>query len=241
MAEETYLIAKAVLRNFKHRPTSPQDSLWEAHRLAQVVQTAYTLYSLSNSTISAWARATQSLAHLTITVEEKELIEQANSIEAIEQFLSEYIKEIDKAQRHSKVWKKVYAFTQFAGPVLEVFKQANFTPECSIALGLVGLLLIQPLNNKSEIEERPELEMGQLKDIISQVKSSNSMIQTPEIDSEVQGLCAAIIDFWMHALHYQKKWGIVKVLGGIIADFAKRFQAYVKKIKGHVLKIETLA
>jgi hypothetical protein len=27
MAEETYLIAKAVLRNFKHRPTSPQDSL----------------------------------------------------------------------------------------------------------------------------------------------------------------------------------------------------------------------
>lgn len=149
------------------------------------------------------------------------MIEQANSIEAIEQFLSEYIKEIDKAQRHSKVWKKIYAFTQFAGPVLEVFKQAKFTPECLIALGLVGLLLIQPLNNKSEIGERPELEMGQLKDIISQVKSSNSMIQTPDIDSEAQGLCVAIIDFWVHALHYQKKWGIVKVLGGIIADFAK--------------------
>lgn len=71
------------------------------------------------------------------------MLVQANSIDAIEQFLSDYVKEVEKSQRHSKVWKKVYAFTQFAGPVLEVFKQANFTPECSIALGLVGLLLIQ--------------------------------------------------------------------------------------------------
>jgi hypothetical protein len=102
-------------------------------------------------------------------------------------------------------------------------------------------MLLQPLNNKSEIEERLELEIGQLKDIISQVKFSNSMVQTPEINCEVQGLCAAIIDFLVHALHYQKKWGIVKILGGIIADFAKRFQAYVTKIKSHALNIETLA
>lgn len=79
----------------------------------------------------------------------------------------------------------MYAFTHFADLVLEVFKQANFTPECSIAIGLVGLLLIQvcqpsswewipltsivlrPLNYKSETEERLELEIGQLADIIS--------------------------------------------------------------------------
>lgn len=33
----------------------------------------------------------------------------------------------------------------------------------------------------------------------------------------------------------------MKVLGGIISDFAKRFQTYVSKIKGHANKIETLA
>ena len=57
--------------------------------------------------------------------------------------MSQYVEEIGKTQRHNKAWKKVYAFLQFARPVLEVFRQANFTPECSIALGLVGLLLIQ--------------------------------------------------------------------------------------------------
>jgi hypothetical protein len=100
---------------------------------------------------------------------------------------------------------------------------------------------IQPLNNKSEIEERLELEISQVKDIISQAKFSNSIIQAPEINSEVQGLCATIIDFLVHALHYRKKWGIVKVLGGIIADFMKRFQVFVTKIRGHAFKIETLA
>jgi hypothetical protein len=83
------------------------------------------------------------LAQLNITTEEKELLGEANSIDNIEKFLAEYVKELEKTQRHGKAWKKVYAFTQFAGPVLEVFKQANFTPECSIALGLIGLLLIQ--------------------------------------------------------------------------------------------------
>jgi hypothetical protein len=33
----------------------------------------------------------------------------------------------------------------------------------------------------------------------------------------------------------------VKVLSSIIADFAKRFQAFVTKIKGHATKIEMLA
>jgi hypothetical protein len=97
------------------------------------------------------------------------------------------------------------------------------------------------LNNKSEIEDRLETEINQLKDIISQVKFSKNNIQTPEIDFEVQGLCAAIIDFLFHALHYQKKWGIVKILSGIIADFAKRFQSFVNKIRGHAQKIEILA
>jgi hypothetical protein len=40
------------------------------------------------------------------------------------------------------------------------------------------------------------------------VKFSNSIIQSPEISAEVQGLCAAIIDFLVHALNYQKKPGI---------------------------------
>jgi|GraSoiStandDraft_27_1057306.scaffolds.fasta_scaffold288755_2 hypothetical protein len=34
---------------------------------------------------------------------------------------------------------------------------------------------------------------------------------------------------------------LVKVLGGIITDFAKRFEVFVAKIKGHAIKIETLA
>jgi hypothetical protein len=66
------------------------------------------------------------------------------------------------------------------------------------------------LNNKSEIEERLEVEIGQLKDIISQVKFSNSIMHSQEINTEVQGLCAAIIDFLVHALNYQKKPGISK-------------------------------
>jgi len=80
------------------------------------------------------------------------------------------------------------------------------------------------------------------------------------MEAEIQGLCAAIIDFLVHALRYQKKWGIgkdhsslqaptahqtnylsVKVLNGIIADFAKRFQVFISKIKGHSSKIEILA
>jgi hypothetical protein len=28
------------------------------------------------------------------------------------------------------------------------------------------------------------------------------------MESETQGLCGAIIDFLVHALRYQKKWGI---------------------------------
>jgi len=67
------------------------------------------------------------------------------------------------------------------------------------------------LNNKSEIEERLEAEIGQLEQILSQVKFSKSNINTMEMNSEIQGLCAAIIDFLVHALHYQKKWGIGKL------------------------------
>ncbi len=97
------------------------------------------------------------------------------------------------------------------------------------------------MNNKSEIEDRLETEISQLTEILSQVKFSKSNIATQEIDFEVQGLCAAIIDFLVHALQYQKKWGIVKILGGIIADFAKRFQSFLNKIRGHAHKIEILA
>jgi hypothetical protein len=50
------------------------------------------------------------------------------------------------------------------------------------------------------------MEIGQLQDILSQVKFSKNNIHTPEMDIEIEGLCAAIIDFLMHALSYQKKW-----------------------------------
>lgn len=65
-----------------------------------------------------------------------------------------------------------------------------------------------PPNNKCEIEDRLEIEINQFQDILSQVKFSKSNIHTPEIDAEIQGLCAAIIDFLVHALNYQKKRGI---------------------------------
>lgn len=55
------------------------------------------------------------------------------------------------------------------------------------------------------------MEIGQLQDILSQVKFSKSNIHTPEIDVEIEGLCAAIIDFLMHALCYQKKWSLGKL------------------------------
>lgn len=53
------------------------------------------------------------------------------------------------------------------------------------------------------------------------------------MDVEIQGLCATIIDFLVHALQYQKKWSVVKIMGGIVTDFAKRFQSFVVKIKRH--------
>jgi hypothetical protein len=105
-----------------------------------------TAISLSASTLSACSRAVQDLQHLGITSEENEIIEQSKTIEAVEDFIAQYIEEVDKKHHRDKTWKKVYAFSQFAGPVLEIFKQANFSPECSIALGLVGILLIQVRN-----------------------------------------------------------------------------------------------
>jgi hypothetical protein len=80
---------------------------------------------------------------LPLAGEEKEIIAKLQDLEAVEDFVRRYSTEVEKRQGHTKVWKKVYKFTQFVGPVLEVFKQANFTPECSIALGLIGLLLVQ--------------------------------------------------------------------------------------------------
>lgn len=73
---------------------------------------------------------------------------------------------------------------------------------------LTTSFLPQPFNNKSEIEERLETEIGQLKDIISQVKFSTSVVPTPEMGAEIEGLSAAITDFLNHALQYQKKWCI---------------------------------
>jgi hypothetical protein len=105
-----------------------------------------TTISLSTSALAACSRAAQDLQQLGITSEEKEIIEQSKTIEAVEDFIAQYIAEVDKKHHHDKTWKKVYAFSQFASPVLEIFKQANFSPECSIALGLVGMLLIQVRN-----------------------------------------------------------------------------------------------
>lgn len=158
------------------------------------------------------------------------MLERVKDLATVEDFIAEYVEEMERKSKHGKVWKKVYAFSQFAAPVLDVFKQANLSPECSIALGLVGLLLIQvrqmipkpskpsstamlmwqlqPLNNKSDIEDRLEAELSQITSVISQVKFSQNTIPSPEIDTEVEGICAAIIDFLLHALQYQKKWGI---------------------------------
>jgi hypothetical protein len=61
----------------------------------------------------------------------------------VQEFIIQYVAEVEKRQHNTKVWKKVYAFSKFAGPVLDVFKEANFTPECSLALGLLSMLLIQ--------------------------------------------------------------------------------------------------
>ncbi|KUJ16654.1 uncharacterized protein LY89DRAFT_734748 [Mollisia scopiformis] len=223
MAQETFLIAKSVLRKFKDPP--------ETRRLEFI----------SPTTLEACSRAARNLQHLEMTSEESEILDQSQNIEMVREFIAQYVAEVDKRRQYSKTWGKVYAFSQFAGPVLDVFKQANFSPECSVALGLISLLLIQPLNNKSDIEERLEKEIMQLKDIISQVEFSKSNIRTAEIDAEVQGLCGAIIDFLVHALQYQKKWGIAKVLSGILADFAKRFESFVTKIKSHATKIGVLA
>jgi len=162
--------------------------------------------------------------------EEREVLEQVADLATVEDFIAEYVEEIERKSKHGKAWKKVYAFSQFAAPVLDVFKQANLSPECSVALGLLGLLLIQvrqmiskpskpssnvmlmwqaqPLNNKSDIEDRLEAELSQITRMISQVKFSQNMIPSSEIDTEVEGICAAIIDFLLHALQYQKKWGI---------------------------------
>lgn len=73
--------------------------------------------------------------------------------------------------------------------------------------------LLQPLNNKSEIENRLEFEVNQLNDVLSQVKFTKTLIKTSEISTEIEGLCATIIDFLVHALKYQKKWSILKVMG----------------------------
>jgi hypothetical protein len=80
---------------------------------------------------------------LGITSEEKEVIDQSKTIEGVEEFIAQYVVEVNKKHYQDKAWKKVYAFSRFAGQVLELFKQVNFSPECSLALGLVGMLLIQ--------------------------------------------------------------------------------------------------
>ena len=192
-----------------------------------------------------------------ITPEEEEMRAQATTVEDTQDIIDSYVAEIDKIGSNSKIWKKVHAFAEFARPVLHVFQQANFTPEVSLALGLVGMLLIQggilephrfsntnriqPLNSKSEIEEMLESEINQLGEILSQVKFNNTFIKTLAIGDEIQGLSAAIVDFLVHSLKYQKKLGIVKALGSMVTDYAKRFQSYLSKIKGHANKIERLS
>lgn len=153
MAQDTFLIAKAVLKRVK-ASSHVQNLDLLVRRLfsppRKFNSVAYsTAISLSSSALAACSRAAQDLHHLGITSEEKEIIEQSKTIEAVEDFIAQYIAEVNKKHYHDKTWKKVYAFSQFAGPVLEIFKQANFSPECSIALGLVGMLLIQVRNRLS--------------------------------------------------------------------------------------------
>lgn len=81
-----------------------------------------------------------------ITAEEKEILRETKTVEDAEEIISCYVQEMTKVGSKSRIWKKVHAIAKFAAPVLEVFKQANFSPECSLAIGLVGLLLIQVWN-----------------------------------------------------------------------------------------------
>lgn len=112
-----------------------------------------TSISLSKTTVAACTNAAQSLRHLKLSSEEKGILEQVQDFTTVESLIEHYVQEIGKRKNHSKMWRKVYAFTQFAGPVLEIFKQANLSPECSIALGLVGLLLIQVRSSKKDPEK----------------------------------------------------------------------------------------
>ena len=141
MAHETYLIAKTVLRRVK--ASSEIQTLDLYVQRIDFRSLANLAFSISTSTVAACSRATQNLQHLSITSEEKEILEETKTIDGVAEFITQYVAEVDKKRHHNKTWKKVYAFSKFAGPVLEVFKQANFTPECSIALGLLGMLLIQ--------------------------------------------------------------------------------------------------
>ena len=47
--------------------------------------------------------------------------------------------------------------------------------------------------------------MGQLTDILAQAQFSQSMVDSAQIATEADGLCASVVDFLVHALHYQKK------------------------------------
>ena len=110
--------------------------------------------SLSSSALTACSRAARNIQHLNITSEEKEICDESTTIEGVEEFIEQYVAEVEKRQKRTKAWQKVYAFSKFAGPVLALFKEANISPECSIALGLVGMLLIQVSSCHSSIASK---------------------------------------------------------------------------------------
>lgn len=78
-----------------------------------------------------------------LSTEEDQVLDQVKDLATLEAFMNTYIAEINDKAKHTKAWKKAYSFSLFAGPVLAIFKEASFSPECTIAFGLVGLLFIQ--------------------------------------------------------------------------------------------------
>ena len=100
-------------------------------------------FSLSATTLEACSRASAQLKALKLDSQELKVLNNISSLDAAQHFVSQYAAAYKETGLARKGWKKVYAVSRFVGPVLDIFKQASFSPECSIALGLVGLLLIQ--------------------------------------------------------------------------------------------------
>jgi hypothetical protein len=98
---------------------------------------------LSATMVEACSRASDQLKILKLNNQERQVVTNVLNLDVAENFVSQYVEAYKQIDSGKKGWRKVYAVSRFAKPVLDVFKQANFSPECSVALGLVGLLLVQ--------------------------------------------------------------------------------------------------